>query len=221
MTFYKDGFLVIRNFVPKKQRDILLKHISKLSSPIMNDPQVNNTPSFYGDSVFTKLQLQLLPKLEKHTKLDLLKTYAYGRVYKKGDILSTKGETIGIHNGIINYTIGQRKGIRIARQEPFYVVSIDALKNTITVGNKDDLLVKKIFLKKLNLLKSFENNRDNFFVKVRSTGRLIKANIKINKNKAEVNLEENEEGISPGQACVFYSKNSLGDKVLGGGWITK
>jgi len=141
--------------------------------------------------------------------------------FKKGDILSTKGETIGIHNGIINYTIGQRKGIRIARQEPFYVVSIDALKNTITVGNKDDLLVKKIFLKKLNLLKSFENNRDNFFVKVRSTGRLIKANIKINKNKAEVNLEENEEGISPGQACVFYSKNSLGDKVLGGGWITK
>lgn len=87
MTFYKDGFLVIRDFVPKKQRDILLKHISKLSSPIMNDPQVNNTPSFYGDSVFTKLQLQLLPKLEKHTKLNLLKTYTYGRVYKKGDIL--------------------------------------------------------------------------------------------------------------------------------------
>jgi len=141
--------------------------------------------------------------------------------FKKGNILSTKGQIIGTHDGIINYTIGQRKRIRIARQEPFYVVSIDALKNTITVGNKDDLSVKKIFLKKINLLKSFENNEDNFFVKVRSTGRLIKANIKINKNEAEVYLKENEEGISPGQACVFYSKNKHGDKVLGGGWIIK
>ena len=58
-------------------------------------------------------------------------------------------------------------------------------------------------------------------IKVRSTGRLIKAKVKLNKNKAEVNLEEDETGISPGQACVFYSKNKLGDKVLGGGWITK
>ena len=58
-------------------------------------------------------------------------------------------------------------------------------------------------------------------IKVRSTGRLIKAKVKLNKNKAEVNLEEEETGISPGQACVFYSKNKLGDKVLGGGWITK
>ena len=58
-------------------------------------------------------------------------------------------------------------------------------------------------------------------IKVRSTGRLIKAKVKLNNNKAEVNLEEDEIGISPGQACVFYSKNKLGDKVLGGGWITK
>jgi len=142
--------------------------------------------------------------------------------FQKGDILNTAGKIIGTHDGIINYTIGQRKGIRIARQEPFYVVSINALKNTITVGNKDDLSVKKIFLKQLNLLKSFERNRDNFFVKVRSTGRLIKANINLSKNnEAEVSLEENEEGISPGQACVFYSKNNLGDKVLGGGWIIR
>jgi len=141
--------------------------------------------------------------------------------FKKGDILNKKGKIIGTHDGIINYTIGQRKGIRIARQDPFYVVSIDPSKNTITVGNKDDLLVKKIFLKKLNLLKSFDNDKDNFFVKVRSTGKLIKANIKLNKNEAEINLEEDEEGISPGQACVFYSKNKVGDKIMGGGWIIR
>ena len=61
---------------------------------------------------------------------------------------------------------------------------------------------------------------ENIFIKVRSTGRLIKAKVEIKNNKAEVNLVEDEVGISPGQACVFYSKNQFGDKVLGGGWIT-
>ena len=59
------------------------------------------------------------------------------------------------------------------------------------------------------------------FIKVRSTGRLIRATVKLDKNKAEVDLLETETGISPGQACVFYAKNKFGDKVLGGGWIAK
>ena len=139
--------------------------------------------------------------------------------FKKGDILNTKGKIIGAHDGIINFTIGQRKGIRIAGKEPLYVVSIDAKQNKVIVGSQNDLLVKKMHLKNLNLLKSFKENCDNFFVKVRSTGRLIKADIKLVENGAEIYLKENEAGISPGQACVFYSKNKFGDKVLGGGWI--
>ena len=71
------------------------------------------------------------------------------------------------------------------------------------------------------MLSDVEKYNDNFFVKVRSTGRLIKAKIKLDKTEAEINLVENEIGISPGQACVFYSKNKFGDKVLGGGWISK
>ena len=74
-------------------------------------------------------------------------------------------------------------------------------------------------MKDLNLLGSIEKHNDNLFIKVRSTGRLIKAGINVDKTVAEVNLNEDEAGISPGQACVFYSTNSLGDKVLGGGWI--
>ena len=59
------------------------------------------------------------------------------------------------------------------------------------------------------------------FVKVRSTGKLIKAEIKLASDGAEINLKEIETGVSPGQACVFYLKNNFGDKVLGGGWIVK
>jgi len=141
--------------------------------------------------------------------------------FKKGDILDTTGSVIGKHEGIINYTIGQRKGIKIAHKEPLYVVDINAVENKIVVGSKEALSIKKIFLKNLNLLGDREKLNDNFFVKVRSTGKLIKAKIKLYDNEAEVNLEEEEVGVSPGQACVFYSKNNNGDKVLGGGWIKR
>ena len=139
--------------------------------------------------------------------------------FKQGDILNTKGKVIGKHDGIINFTIGQRKGIGISHKEPLYVVEINAKENKIIVGDKLALSIKKIYLKNINLLSNKNNN--NFFVKVRSTGRMIKAKAIFNKSEGEVNLEENEIGISPGQACVFYSKNKLGYKVLGGGWITK
>ena len=141
--------------------------------------------------------------------------------FKKGNIFDTDGNLIGEHDGIINYTIGQRKGIGIAHKEPLYVVDINALENSIIVGNNEALSIKKIYLKDLNLLGNVEKYNDNLFIKVRSTGRLIKANVKLNKTEAEVSLEENERGISPGQACVFYLKNNFGDRVLGGGWIVK
>ena len=141
--------------------------------------------------------------------------------FQAGDILDIKGKVIGKHKGIINYTIGQRKGIGVAHTEPLYVVDIKASSNKVIVGNKEDLLIKKIYLKNLNLLADVESYNDNLFIKVRSTGRLIKARVNLNKNQAEVDLVENEAGVSPGQACVFYSKNKLGDKVLGGGWIAK
>ena len=99
-------------------------------------------------------------------------------------------------------------------------MSINALKNTVVVGNRESLSIKKIYLKNLNLLGEVEKKKNNFFIKVRSTGRLIKASVKIKSKEAEILLEENEIGVSPGQACVFYSKDKFGDKVLGGGWIS-
>ena len=139
--------------------------------------------------------------------------------FKKGNILDVKGNIIGQHEGIINFTIGQRKGIRIAHEEPLYVVNINSKKNEVIVGKKEFLNVEKIYLKDLNILSEINPLDNNFFIKVRSTGRLIKSKIVLENKKAEVKLLEQENGISPGQACVFYSKTKLGDKVLGGGWI--
>ncbi len=149
----------------------------------------------------------------------LIKKYK-PKSFKAGDIIDVQGNNIGTHEGIINYTIGQRKGIRIAHKEPLYVVDIDAKNNRIIVGPKEALAIKKIYLRDLNLLADITKS-NNIFVKIRSTGKLIRAKIKIENKKTEVNLDEDEVGVSPGQACVFYSKTKLGDKVLGGGWITK
>ena len=127
---------------------------------------------------------------------------------------------LGIHEGIINFTIGQRKGIKVTNKEALYVVKINSNNNEIVVGPKSSLAVDKIKLRNLNqLCDNIEECNSNLFVKVRSTGKLLKAKVKVEGINAEVKLENKEIGISPGQACVFYSKNKIGDKVLGGGWI--
>ena len=141
--------------------------------------------------------------------------------FKPGKILDINGSQIGDHEGIINYTIGQRKGIKIAGNNPLYVVKIDAEKNTIVVGSRDCLEVKKIKLRDLNILGLKREFDETINIKVRSTGRLLKAKVKIQENFADVEILDQETGISPGQACVFYSKDEIGDKVLGGGWIDK
>ena len=141
--------------------------------------------------------------------------------FKPGKILDLKGKQIGEHEGIINYTIGQRKGIKIASNNPLYVINIDADNNSIVVGEKDYLEIKKIKLRELNILGSQKEFNDLINIKVRSTGRLLKAKISITDNSADVEILDKETGISPGQACVFYSKDDVGDKVLGGGWIHK
>ena len=141
--------------------------------------------------------------------------------FKKGNIKNLKGEVLGVHDGIVNFTIGQRKGIKIAAKEPLYVIDINSDKNEIIVGLKNDLLKKEIILKDLNLLEDKKIFDKDIFVKVRSTGKLLKSKLNIINGKAKLNLLEDEYGISPGQACVFYSKDEFGDKLLGGGWITK
>tara|TARA_A100000164_G_C21883299_1_gene761383 strand:+ start:66 stop:1181 length:1116 start_codon:yes stop_codon:yes gene_type:complete len=139
---------------------------------------------------------------------------------KKGNIKNLKGKVIGVHNGIINFTIGQRKGIKVSDKHPLYVLEIDSKKNEVIVGPKEKLGKKIISLKKLNLLVNKEEFKNDIFVKVRSTGDLLKAKVDLKKNdKAEVSLKTEEDGISPGQACVFYKKDFYGSKVLGGGWI--
>ena len=141
--------------------------------------------------------------------------------FKKGNIKNIYGNVIGVHDGIVNFTIGQRKGIKVSARDPLYVIDINSKKNEIIVGNKNALLKKEIILKDVNFLTEKDTFNEEIYVKVRSTGKLLKSRLNIDKEFTKISLLEDEYGISPGQACVFYSKDEIGEKVLGGGWIAK
>tara|TARA_B100000073_G_scaffold321555_1_gene302196 strand:+ start:787 stop:1905 length:1119 start_codon:yes stop_codon:yes gene_type:complete len=139
---------------------------------------------------------------------------------QKGNIKDLNGKVIGVHDGIVNFTIGQRKGIKVSDKDPLYVLKINSDKNEIIVGPREKLGKKNINLINLNLLVDKSEFNEEIFVKVRSTGKLLPAKIIFeNQNNAKVKLKISEDGISPGQACVFYKKDKFGYKVLGGGWI--
>ena len=186
----------------------------------MNKKETRKIASEFNLNVADKPESQDICFVPNGDYTSVIKKYTPGS-FKKGDILDIKDNVIGKHDGIINFTIGQRKGIGISHNEPLYVVNINPKENKVIVGNREALSIKKIFLKDINFLSNIENYKNNLFIKVRSTGRLIKAKVTMDKTEAEVNLNEDEIGISPGQACVFYTLNKFGDKVLGGGWITR
>lgn len=135
-----------------------------------------------------------------------------------GEIIHVNGTVLGQHNGIINYTIGQRKGLGMAYNEPLYVIKLDAAKKQVWVGPKEALALQKIFLKDVNWLEDAAkfSERYNCAVKVRSTHQPVNATVTKTDYGAVVEFKNPEYGIASGQACVFYEN----DRVLGGGWIT-
>ena len=139
--------------------------------------------------------------------------------FRKGNIKNSNGKVVGVHNGIVNFTIGQRRGIKISAKDPLYVIEINSDQNEIIVGPKEKLIKRKIKLRDINILTEKEDFNNEIYVKIRSTGKLIKSKFSFSDNEGNVELLEDEHGISPGQACVFYNKDNNGDKLLGGGWI--
>ncbi len=139
--------------------------------------------------------------------------------FKNGEIVDLQGKVLGTHNGIINYTIGQRRGLGISNQDPLYVVKIDAAKNQVIVGLEQDLQKQKFTIKELNWLAD-ENLLSKPIiasVRLRSSQKEVEAKIIVNQDKttATVELFSPTKSVTPGQACVIYQD----EVILGGGWI--
>ena len=141
-----------------------------------------------------------------------------------GDIVDLDGHVIGRHQGIIHFTVGQRKGLGIASGAPLYVVKLDAASRRVVVGPREALRMDRIVLRDVNWIGDGALDRAvgsglEIFVRVRSTRAPQPAWLRAVDGGYEVELVAGEEGVSPGQACVFYDAPSGQARVLGGGFI--
>jgi tRNA-specific 2-thiouridylase len=142
-----------------------------------------------------------------------------------GEIVDLDGRVVGAHSGIIHFTIGQRRGLGVASSAPLYVVRLDADRRRVVVGPRDALRTSRILLRDVNWIgegsieEALADERREVFVKVRSTRSPQAGWLRPANGDYEVELVDGEDGVSPGQACVFYDAGEGQARVLGGGFI--
>jgi tRNA-specific 2-thiouridylase len=137
-----------------------------------------------------------------------------------GDIELADGTVIGRHDGVINYTVGQRRGLGIAWPDPLYVIKLVPERHAVVVGPEDTLRGDRLTVSEVNWLDKsrFEGEGAHLTVKLRSAHEGAPARVRaLNDQSAEVVFDQPQRAISPGQAAVFYA----GTRVLGGGWINR
>lgn len=175
-----------------------------------------------GLKIHEKPDSQDICFVNKGTYADVIKEN-YPKANIRGDIIDTFGNKLGRHKGIIHYTVGQRRGLGIGGGKPYYVIRLDSEKSQVIVGERKELTTTSIRIKNVNWL------GNNSFEKLSSEG--IKLKFKVRSTRppklgklwntgsgdAIIELYENEEGVAPGQACVFYDE--INTRVYGGGWI--
>jgi len=140
-----------------------------------------------------------------------------------GDIVHLDGRVLGRHEGIIHYTIGQRRGLGIAGGEPLYVVRIDAAARQVIIGPREALKQTDIRVSQLNWLGDMPlaDRPQPVFAKIRSSRPPAAADIRQTGAGPAVSIAQGEYGVSPGQACVLYDGDASGARVLGGGYISR
>ena len=189
----------------------------------MTKPQVRDLARRFGLSVADKHDSQDICFVPTGRYTDIVERLKPNAI-AAGDIVDLSGRVLGHHQGVVNFTIGQRRGLGIASREPLYVVKIDAGTRQVTVGPREALRMHRIALREVNWIGNGGLDQAiggglEIFVKVRSTRAAQAAWLRASANGYEVELVNGEDGVSPGQACVFYDAPSGQARVLGGGFI--
>jgi tRNA-uridine 2-sulfurtransferase len=189
----------------------------------MTKPEVRDLARRFGLTVADKNDSQDICFVPSGRYTDIISRLKPNAM-EPGDIVDLGGRVLGQHQGIAHFTVGQRKGLGIAAGSPLYVVRLDAASRRVVVGPREALRMDRIVLRDVNWIGDGALDRAvgkglEIFVRVRSTRAPQPAWLRSFGGHYEVELVAGEEGVSPGQACVFYDAPSGQARVLGGGFI--
>jgi len=140
---------------------------------------------------------------------------------RKGNIVDSSGKVLGEHNGVHRFTIGQRRGLRVAMGKPYYVVKIDAESNTVTLGPKEEVTHTKLWATGVNWLSEKPVTSFRAKVKIRYNDRGAPARVSPQENSVAVEFDEPNSAITPGQLAALYIQEGKNSRLIGGGWIDK
>jgi len=192
----------------------------------MTKPAVRELAREFGLEIAEKHDSQDICFVPQGKYADVIRKM-HPEALEKGEIVHLDGRVLGTHEGIVNYTVGQRKGLGIAAAEPLYVIKLEHRTGRVIVGPREALMTKTVRLRDVNWLGERElaslaaGNGLPIEVKVRSTRPPQSGAVHMAGGEVFVTLFAGEYGISPGQACVFYADDSETTEVLGGGFIAE
>ncbi|MGI6226768.1 MAG: tRNA 2-thiouridine(34) synthase MnmA [Peptococcales bacterium] len=209
----KDQTYALYNFTQEQMAHTLL--------PLGNyeKPQIREIAANIGLRVANKPDSQEICFVPDNNYKNFIENRVGSEKFKPGPFLDTEGNRVGTHEGLANYTVGQRKGLGLALGYPVYVISLDVEKNAVIVGKDEEVFKKQLIANNNNYI-LFDRLESEIQVeaKIRYSARPALATLKPLKNgEVLVNFKEAQRAITPGQAVVYYQ----GDYVVGGGTIVK
>ena len=198
--------------IPKEE----LEHILFPLQNYENKQEIRDIAKEYGLKVSEKKDSQEICFIPNNDYQSFLNRYMDNEC-QKGDIVLKNGEILGKHDGLINYTIGQRKGLGIAYKEPLYVIKLDKQKNIVIVGTEKELYSNVLYAKNLNWLLFDKLDKEiECYAKIRYRANPAKARVYKEEERVKVIFDEPQRAITPGQSVVFYDEEGV---VIGGGII--
>jgi len=197
------------------------EHLERILFPlghVESKDYVRNMLKEHGIEIFSKKDSQEICFIKNMKYTEYISKNSHKR-FKKGNFVDVKGNVVGEHSGIINYTIGQRKGLGIALGKPVFVVDIDIDSNTVVLGDNEDLFRKKLIIKDVNIINSkYLLDELRVQAKIRYAGNATSAKVrKIENDFYEVTFDEPVRAVTRGQSLVMYDD----DILVGGGIIVK
>jgi tRNA-uridine 2-sulfurtransferase len=220
-----DRWLLLRGVDRNKDQSYFLfgltqEQLSKTVFPLgeLTKPEVREIARRAGLPTYDKAESQEICFVQGRSYAEFVDKYAGQQTRSRGEIVNLSGETVGIHEGIHNYTIGQRKGL-IAAGRPQYVVKIEPHSNRIVIGDDPDLLGRRFEVRDVNwiAIEKLDAAAEPLRCEVQIRNRFEPqpALITVENGRVVVEFDNPQRAITPGQGAVFY----WSDVVVGGGWI--